>query len=215
MGSTRDSDYLQDIEFDLGGSSHPDANMDGFVPPEPGELETEEEVDWHDLFSGDNIPDHQPADQEFADVAIDVVTLIDGHDPSYEGASAKTRIAAHEEESLDARFRYLGPLTKWPHLEAIFYGLMMARDTESPEPITDELTAIQYVSSDGTQFLVDDRDTQHLFVHHDPDMNHPLSARVREGDYVVWVYKQDQPKRFPSEPTGYIHNGSLFRRVTK
>lgn len=189
------------------GHIHPEANPDGFVPPE--------EVDWNDVFADaiNSAPSYEPTDAEKRSVADDIDL---GHpdDEEYEGAPMPDKFECKEEPSLDARFEFNGLVEHWKHLCDVYYAIVMSLDTEESEPIGEDRIVLETLSCapGSNRWYVDDMLQDHLFVSHDPDMNHPLSTRVLAGDTVVWVYDRKKPEDFPNEPIGYIHNGSVFRR---
>ena len=220
------AEWVRTTEVDLGRSQsayqhegampiqrqvHPEANPDGFVPPE--------EVDWNEVFSdAETIREassYEPDETEKRSVAADL-DLSHPDDPEYEGAPRQDASEVQEEESLDQRFKFRGLVAKWPHLADVYYAIMMSSDTNSVEPIGEEGAHLETLHSGdvgSNRWHVDDLLQDHFFVQHDPSMNHPLSAKIKEmGDHVVWVYQRGQVADFPSEPIGYIHNGSVFRR---
>lgn len=218
------AEWIRTSEVDLGRSQnayehegampiqrqiHPDANPDGFVPPE--------EIDWNEVFSGEEAireaPSYEPNEAEKRSVVEDL-DLSRPDDPEYEGAPRRDGSEIEEEERLDPRFEFHGLVKQWSHLADVYYAIMMAGDTNSAEPIGEERIQLETLRCAGgsNRWYVDDRLQEHFFVQHDPSMNHPLSIRVKDGDHVVWVYERGQVADFPSEPIGYIHNGSVFRR---
>ena len=220
------TEWVRVTEIDLGASQnayandgamggqwqqHPDANLDGFIPPD------EEEgagVDWNDVLSLGAVPSYEPDEAERRAVADDLdLGLPD--DPAYEGAPKLSREDIEAEPSHDPRYEFRDLVVRWPHLADVFYAIMMAIDSNDAEPIGEDIISLDTLRcADGSnRWYVDDILEQHLFVQHDPSMNHPLSSFVRDyGDYVVWVYERDKPENFPHEPAGYIHNGNVFRR---
>ena len=218
------TEWIRTVEVDLGRSqsayqhegnppiqhqTHPEANLDGFAPPD--------EVDWNEVFSGAETireaPSYEPDEAEKKGVADDLDL---GHpdDPGYEGAPRKDEHEVEEEESLDPRFEFQGLVAKWAHLADVYYAIMMATDSNSAEPIGEKVIHLETVRGADSlnRWYVDDLLQEHFFVQHDPSMNHPLSACIKDGAHVVWVYERGQVADFPSEPIGYIHNGSVFRR---
>ncbi len=218
------AEWVRTTEVDLGRSQnayehegampiqhqiHPDANPDGFVPPE--------EVDWNEVFSGEaairEASSYEPDEAEKRGVADDLDL---GHpdDVDFEGAPVKDEIEIQEEPSFDQRFEFHGPVEKWPHLSDVFYAIMMSMDIDQEEPIGEAIIHLETLRcpNGSNRWYVDDLMQENLFVQHDPSMNHPLTAKALEGDYIVWVYDRKVPENFPSEPSGYIHNGSVFRR---
>jgi hypothetical protein len=223
------SEYVRCAEIDLGraqsayeheaspdaqGAVHPDANPDGFAPPD--------EVDWNDVFSAEEEeelvslssgPSYKPTDEELKEATDDPDFHPD--EPEQEGAPKPDHFELKEEPSLDPRFEFNGMVERWPHLMDVFYAIMMAKDTNDVEEIGEDKIALATLrcAEGDNRWYVDDMIQGQFFVQHDPSMNHPLSVCVKElGDYVVWVYKSGEVEDFPSEPVGYIHNGSVFRR---
>ena len=193
--------------------SHPDANMDGFIPPSAGEVD-DSEVDWGLVLSLKDTPSYQRDDAEMRSIAedIDLGTL---DDPDFEGSLPPLRRPSKEEKSLDPRFTFNGLVEKWPRTAEVYYAIIMSTDTNSSEPIGEDAAGLKTLRC-ANGWYVDDSVGDHLvFMLHDPCMNHPLSACVKQGDYVVWVYNQLHINSFPSAPVGYIHNGSLFRGAKK
>jgi len=217
-------EWVRTTEVDLGRSqnayehegpmpiqerAHPEANPDGFVPPE--------EVDWNDVFSGEEAireaPTYEPDDSEKRGVAEDL-DLNFPDDPDFEGSPEKDEYEIKEEPSFDQRFEFQGLVSRWEHLADVYYAIMMAMDVNCAEPIGEATIHLETLRCpDGSdRWYVDDLLHEHLFVQHDSSMNHPLSAEVDSGAYVVWVYDRNNLENFPSEPIGYIHNGSVFKR---
>jgi hypothetical protein len=221
------------------GSEHPEANFDGFVPP--AEVDWNDVLGDNPLATAGVIkaPSYEPTDEEKQSVADDIdlssyealdeamsssptptateteaPAVLSPDDPDYEGAPPVADEDDTEEECLDARFEFVGRVRTWPHLADVFYAIMMSIDLDSAEPIGEgriELETLRCPEG-SNQWYVDDMLMQNLLVQHDVNMNHPLSERVLHGDYVVWVYDRNQLDNFPAEPTGYIHNGGVFRR---
>ena len=196
---------------------HPEANPDGFIPPD--------EVDWNEVFAGETTtsagesaireaPSYEPDEAEKSSVAEDL-DLGRPDDPDYEGAPLKSKFEVLEEESADRRFEFVGLVKQWPPIADVYYAIMMAGDNNSAEPIGEATIHLETsrVAGSSNRWYVDDRLKEHFFVQHDPSMNHPLSTMVKQlGHHVLWVYERGQAADFPSEPIGYIHNGNLFRR---
>jgi hypothetical protein len=218
------AEWVRTAEVDLGRSQnayehegampiqrqmHPEANLDGFVPPE--------EVDWNDVFSGEEAireaPTYEPDEAEKRGVAEDL-DLGHSGDPEFEGAPEKDELEVQEEPSFDQRFEFHGVVTRWPQLADVFYAIMMSMDIDQEEPIGSDVIHLETLRcpEGSSRWYVDDLLQEHFFVQHDPSMNHPLSAKALDGDYIVWVYERNAPENFPGEPIGYIHNGSVFKR---
>ncbi len=218
------AEWVRNTEVDLGRSQsayehegampiqhqmHPEANPDGFVPPE--------EVDWNDVFSGEEAireaSTYEPDEAEKRGVGEDLDL---GHpdDPEFEGAPEKDKFEVEEKPSFDQRFEFHGLVTRWPQLAGVFYAIMMSMDIDQEEPIGEATIHLETLRcpAGSNRWYVDDLLQEHFFVQHDPSMNHPLSAKALEGDYIVWVYERSAPENFPGEPIGYIHNGSVFKR---
>jgi hypothetical protein len=215
------AEWVRTTEVDLGRSQnayehegampiqeqvHPDANPDGFTPPE--------EVDWSDVFSDINSAEtYEPTEDEKRGVVEDL-DLSSPDDPDYEGAAPKDELEDEGEPSFDLRFEYNGLVDRWPHLADVYAAIVMSADINEAEPIGEDVIHLETLRcpEGSNRWYVDDLMQENLFVQHDPSMNHPLSADVAVGNHVVWVYDRNKPECFPNEPTGYIHNGSVFRR---
>jgi hypothetical protein len=215
----------------ISGQVHPDANPDGFVPPS--------EVDWNEVFSAESAiaaaDSYEPdGDERYAlgdeiesgggthtgpkvevgkDEAQADLEQVD--DPNYEGAPPQKESEILDRTSPDPRFIFSGLVDRWDHLADVYAAIQLSIDVDDGEPIGDEAHLLETLRCpEGSQeWYVDDILKDQLFVQHNPQMNHPLSACVREGDnYVIWVYDKGKPETFPSEPIGYMHNGKVFRR---
>ncbi len=185
--------------------SHPDANVDGFVPPE--------QVDWHDVLAPqiDSAPSYEPDDGEKQEIGA----IIHADDEDFEGAPPKSEFEYEDQPSPDPRFEYHGPLEKWPQLHDVYAAIDMSISTDEEEPIgeTDKIALETLRQLPNTnRWFVDDVLQNHFLVQHDPSMNHPLSAKAAQGDLIVWVYERDKPESFPAEPAGLIYENHVFRR---
>lgn len=200
------SAYQNEGAMPIQGREHPDANLDGFIPPD--------EVDWNDVLDQQigTVSSYEPTEEEKASAVADIHLHAD--EEEFEGSPAVEKFEDEDQPSLDQRFEYHGLVQRWPHLADVFAAIEMSLIVGEAEGIGEDMIALETLrcAKGSDMWFVDDLLHGQLLVAHDPSMNHPLSAKVAGGDCVVWVYERDKPLDFPNEPIGYIHDGYVFRR---